>query len=134
MSAVACRPVTPRLWSGFLVVGALNGACCPSRKVCKVLRCPNKRGNSSSCCSPCAFSACCVGEVSTQYLVLIIEKGFVWLYVSWWEGFPGRLRSFLFLTYGGEIVSLFFPLINARCVTTTSAAFSFLFFSCLSVS
>ena len=34
-----------------------------------------------------------------------------------------RQTSFLFLTYGGEIVILF-PLINARCVTTTSLAFS----------
>ena len=31
--------------------------------------------------------------------------------------------DFLSLTYGGEIVSLF-PLINARCVTPTSVAFS----------
>ena len=45
--------------------------------------------------------------------------------------FPGgssRQTSFLFLTYGGEIVILF-PLINARCVTTTSVAFYFYFFA-----
>jgi hypothetical protein len=28
ISAVVCRPVTPRLWSGFRVVAAVVGACC----------------------------------------------------------------------------------------------------------
>ena len=43
-----------------------------------------------------------------------------------WVGGFSRQTSFLFLTYGGEIVSLF-PLINARCVTITSVAFLFFF-------
>jgi len=36
----------------------------------RVLRCPSKQGISSLLCS-CAFSACWVGEVFTQYLILI---------------------------------------------------------------
>ena len=43
-----------------------------------------------------------------------------------------RQTSFLFLTYDGEIVSLF-PLINARCVTSTSVDFSFLCKPCKSL-
>jgi len=39
----------------------------PSRMLWSVLRCPSKQGISSLCCSR-AFSACWVGEVSTQYL------------------------------------------------------------------
>jgi len=42
----------------------------PSRMVWRVLRCPSKRGISNMCCSR-AFSACWIGEVSTQYLILI---------------------------------------------------------------
>jgi hypothetical protein len=46
MSAVACRPVTPRLWSGFLVWLLQKVPVAPSRMVWRVLRCRSMRGNS----------------------------------------------------------------------------------------
>ena len=49
-------------------VAAADGA--PCRMVLRVLRCPNKRNTSSLCCFR-AFSACWVGEVSTQCLISI---------------------------------------------------------------
>ena len=44
LSAVACRPVTPRLWGGFLVwlLLMVPRPVAPSRMVCRFLRSPSK--------------------------------------------------------------------------------------------
>jgi len=70
MNAVACRPFTPRLCSGFGRWLLSTVLVAPGRLVQRALRCPSKQCNSSLCCS-CAFSACWVGGVSTQYLISV---------------------------------------------------------------
>jgi len=60
MSAVACRAVTPKLWSGFLVWLLWMVPVAPSGMVWRGLRC----GSFSSLCCPCAFYACCKGWVA----------------------------------------------------------------------
>ena len=75
-----------------------------SRMVWRVLRCPSKQGISNLYCS-CAFSACWVGIVSTQYFILFkclsrlfgfmshgfIAKGMNWQRILLGSSYHGQL-------------------------------------------
>ena len=82
MTAVEYRLFAPRLCSGLVVRLLYVLPVVSRRMVRRVIRCPSKRGTNSLCCScassvcwslyfPCAFSACWIGDVSTQYLISI---------------------------------------------------------------
>jgi hypothetical protein len=70
----------------------------------------------------CGGSSALLTEVRGTCSFCFSTYGFMLGFFPWVGGFS-RQTSFLFLTYSGENVSLF-PLIIARCVTTTSIAFS----------
>jgi hypothetical protein len=85
-SAVICRPVSSRLWSGFLVwLLFMILLLLPSGMVWRVCGVRVSEACISSLCCSRAFSACWVGKASTPLISDQLYITFIWLCVSWFH-------------------------------------------------